>query len=548
MFILDSTVKSLQIALGGAPTTNQLPFTTSFVDVTTTSQAVTPGAQDGVTTGTTAVTIMASPISGNERRLVAFSLINSDTAAATVIFELNDNSTVRNTFKMTLSVGDNLIISQQDIRVFDSNGNFKTIQSSLALPLIVANGGTGDSTLTAHAVLLGEGTGNVAFATIGTSGRLLIDQGSGTDPSFNAMSGDATITNAGVITLGALSHALNMNSHLINNVTDPSSAQDAATKNYVDTTIATFDSKPSVAYASTSALPANTYSNGSSGVGAMLTGNSDGPLVIDGVTIVTGQVGERVLVAGEAAPANNGWYTITQIGVVAVSPYILTRATESNTGAQIGSGYLTSVIAPNTVTPGTANNGKVFISIAAADPFVVGTTSLTFSQVGGVYSADGTTLNLSGTTFSIKSTYVGQTSITTLGTIGTGVWNGTRLTSSYVPTDVVYNDVTATLAAGYNVTSYSGGTQSSGTYTPAVGNAQNNQQYITNGGAFTLGVPASDGTWVILITNNGSAGTITTSSYTKVTGDSFDTTNTHAFMCFISVVNSISLLNVVKMQ
>lgn len=61
----------------------------------------------------------------------------------------------------------------------------------------VAQGGTGLGTLTAHAVLLGEGTGNVAFATIGTSGRVLVDQGSGADPSFNAVSGDATLTNTG---------------------------------------------------------------------------------------------------------------------------------------------------------------------------------------------------------------------------------------------------------------------------------------------------------------------------------------------------------------
>lgn len=187
-----------------------------------------------------------------------------------------------------------------------------------------------------------------------------------------------------------------------------------ATTAYVDAAVLNFDSKPQVAYASTVALPANTYNNGTSGVGATLTGNSNGPLLIDSVTILVAQAGERVLVAGEATQANNGWYVITQVGVVAVSPYILTRATESDQAAEIGSGYLTSVIAPNGVTPGTGNNGKAFLSVAAADPFVVGTTNLTFSQIGGTYT-NGNGISLSGSTFSIDTTVtVDKTTVQTL--------------------------------------------------------------------------------------------------------------------------------------
>lgn len=175
-----------------------------------------------------------------------------------------------------------------------------------------------------------------------------------------------------------------------------------ATTAFVQTALNSYDSKQQVAYASTSALPANMYSNGSSGVGATLTGTSNGPLLIDGVTILVGQLNEDVLVAGEATVANNGWYKITQVGVIAVSPYILTRRTADDQATEIGSGYLTSVIAPNGVTAGSSNNGKVFISVAAADPFVVGTTNLTFSQVGSTYNA-GNGIGLSGTTFSIDT-------------------------------------------------------------------------------------------------------------------------------------------------
>jgi len=70
-----------------------------------------------------------------------------------------------------------------------------------------ANGGTGNTTNTAHAVLLGEGTSTVAFATTGTAGRILIDQGAASDPAFVAMSGAATINSSGVITLTGASAA-----------------------------------------------------------------------------------------------------------------------------------------------------------------------------------------------------------------------------------------------------------------------------------------------------------------------------------------------------
>ena len=111
--------------------------------------------------------------------------------------------------------------------------------------------------------------------------------------------------------------------------------------------------------------------------------------------------------------------------------------------------------------------------------------------------------------------------------------------------DTLKADVTDTLTVGFNVTDYSAGTKSSGTYTPDP--ALGNQQYAVNGGAHTLAPPASSCTMVIQYTNNGSAGVITTSGFTKVDG-SFTTTNGDDFMCFISVVNAFKYLNIVRLQ
>lgn len=243
--------------------------------------------------------------------------------------------------------------------------------------------------------------------------------------SFPGVVSTTTQTFAGTktIALGSSSTAITQSSF--------DNSTKVATTAYVDGAVGNLDSKPAVNYGSTSALPANTYNNGSSGVGATLTGNSNGPLIIDGVTILLAQVGERVLIAGESTSANNGWYSITQQGTVALSPYILTRTTESDQAAEIGAGYLTSVVASNSFTPGSSNNGKVFISVAA-DPFTVGTTALTFSQVGSTYSA-GTGLTLSGSTFSITapvSIALGGRNATSATTNGIDYYNGSAFTTS----------------------------------------------------------------------------------------------------------------------
>lgn len=59
------------------------------------------------------------------------------------------------------------------------------------------------ASLTAHGVVVGEGTSAVAVTAAGTDGQLLIATTSA-DPAFASMSGDATITKAGVITVSKI--------------------------------------------------------------------------------------------------------------------------------------------------------------------------------------------------------------------------------------------------------------------------------------------------------------------------------------------------------
>lgn len=106
--------------------------------------------------------------------------------------------------------------------------------------------------------------------------------------------------------------------------------------------------------------------------------------------------------------------------------------------------------------------------------------------------------------------------------------------------------VSDTLTKGFAASSFSAGTKSSGTYTPDP--ADGNFQYITNGGAFTLAPPSSDCSIVVQVTNNGSAGAVTTSGFTYTSGDSLTTTNGDDFLLFITKINGFSHLHKQKLQ
>jgi hypothetical protein len=109
--------------------------------------------------------------------------------------------------------------------------------------------------------------------------------------------------------------------------TVPATDISGAVNPLVTSAIAALSWKQPVRAKTTAALAANTYANGSSGVGATLTGNSNGALAAqDGVTLVAT---ERLLVANEATGSHNGIYVVTQVGDGS-HPYILTRATDAD--------------------------------------------------------------------------------------------------------------------------------------------------------------------------------------------------------------------------
>lgn len=184
--------------------------------------------------------------------------------------------------------------------------------------------------------------------------------------------------------------SLSIGTQKLVNVVDPSSPQDAATKNYVDNAVASLTPKADCAAATTTALAAATYNNGSSGVGATLTLTVAAVLVLDGYTPV---LNDRILVKNQAAPANNGVYVVSTLGTVLINA-VLTRSTDFDQPAEID-GAITFII------NGSTNAGTRWQCLASG-AVTIGTTAINWSAfTGSTYAADGTTLSLSGTTFSL---------------------------------------------------------------------------------------------------------------------------------------------------
>jgi hypothetical protein len=265
------------------------------------------------------------------------------------------------------------------------------------------SGGGGSGTVTSVNVsggttgLTTSGGPVTTSGTITLAGTLDVDNGgTGATTAANAranlsaaQSGANTDITSIALTTGTISTA-------------PSGNNDIVNKFYADTLISGVNFHAACNYATTAALsPANTYNNGTGGVGATLTASSNGTLTIDGYTFVTADIGKRILVKDEAAGANNGVYTLTQEGS-ASQPYILTRATDydtAGTGANsIDQGDLMLVLS------GAVNANTSWVQQTAL-PITVGTTALVFVQFAAVqtYSA-GTGLSLASNTFSITNT------------------------------------------------------------------------------------------------------------------------------------------------
>jgi len=213
-----------------------------------------------------------------------------------------------------------------------------------------------------------SGTAAIANSKLATN-PLARANHTGTQLAATVSDFDTQVRTSRLDQLAAPTAPVGMGSQRVTTVADPTAAQDAATKNYVDGLVQGAQWKKEAAAATTGALPANTYANGAAGVGATLTANANGVLPAqDGITLV---VGDRLLVKNEAAAANNGIYTVTSVGAVGAA-WILTRATDMDAGGELKGATVV-------VLSGTTLGNTIYL--ATGSPAVTGTDAVNWQAL-----------------------------------------------------------------------------------------------------------------------------------------------------------------------
>jgi hypothetical protein len=307
-----------------------------------------------------------------------------------------------------------------------------TLSSSLqALSTLGAGAGTGlvvqtgagtftDVTITGTAsnIVVTNGTGVAGNPTINLA--TVTDGGGGTfkkitTDGFGRVTGTSAVVAADITTLvdatyvnvsgDSMSSAANLTfsggGEVLGLPATPTTAGSAASKAYVDSVAQGLDPKASVrAATTTSGTLASSFANGSA---------------IDGITLATG---DRILIKNQAAPAENGIYTVNASGAP-------TRALDMDNWLEFPGSFVFIEVGStlaDTAWVCTSDQGGT-----------LGTTAVSFVQFGGsgTYTA-GSGLTLTGTQFSITTPItvaLGGTGLTTTPSNGNLlIGNGTNYT------------------------------------------------------------------------------------------------------------------------
>ena len=352
----------------------------------------------------------------------------------------NDSVSTGETITFTGGTGVDTVVSDNTITISgeDASDSNKGIATFNTASFAVSSG---DVTIKAAGVTNAQLAGSIANAKLANSSVTIGSDAvalGGTQTDLNGITSldvDNITIDANTISTTNSNGNLSLTPNGTGTVTVPSGYEGRAgftsdsltTKTYVDSVANGLDVKASVRVATTANLGA-TYNNGA---GTLTNSGSQAALAIDGVTLVAN---DRVLVKDQSTAAQNGFYKVTTVGDGS-SNWVLTRTPDADAANELTAGAFTFT------TEGSANGDNGYV-LATNGAVTLGTTAINFEQFSGAgqitagngLTKTGNTINAVGTAdkitvsadaITIASGYIGQTSITTLGTIGTGVWQGT---------------------------------------------------------------------------------------------------------------------------
>ena len=451
------TVTAGDVAIDDATTTTKgiASFNTSGFDLASGAVSLKANVVQTITTDSGGMTI-----TGNAVSLLGGEGINVTHTGTTMTVEGEDASASNKgiaSFAATY-----FTVTSGDVAINDATTTTKGIASFDTNNFTVTTGAVSAKSITLGTTVLDLGSTDLTLAGLQQLDvdNIRID---GNEISSTDANGNISLNPNGTGTI-------DVNSARITSLGTPTQGTDAATKDYVDAARSGLDVKQSVRAATT---------------GPVTLSNTQ---TIDGVALV---VGDRVLVKDQATASDNGVY------VVANGAW--TRATDFDEPFEVTAGVFFFI------EEGTVNADNGFV-ITSNDPLVVGTDPLTFTQfsgagqitagdalsktgnrldvvvsatggieisgdalqlksgvagnglsyANGVIDVGGTTdrITINADSVDIASTYVGQTSITTLGTVGTGTWQGTTVAAGYGGTgfntyatgDLLYGNIGGTLS------------------------------------------------------------------------------------------------------